>query len=48
MEVWLPRITSRIGQTSTLVYSERLIADEGNRLNVHLAEDGTVRHVDFK
>ena len=23
-------------------------ADVENRLNVHLAEDGTVRHVDFK
>ena len=24
------------------------MADDEDRLNVHLAEDGTVRHVDFK
>lgn len=35
-----------------LMGSGREMADDddvgGNRLNVHLAEDGTVRHVDFK
>lgn len=29
-------------------YSEWKGADDANRLNVHLAEDGTVRQVDFK
>lgn len=48
MGVWLPRISSRIGGFHLNIYGPNEMADHEDRLNVHLAEDGTVRHVDFK
>ncbi len=48
MGVWLHRISRRIGGTPLKDEDGYEMADNGDRLNVHLAEDGTVRHVDFK
>ena len=54
MELWSRRISSRIGERK----SGKELLGGGRwqlkmliwttRMNVHLAEDGTVRHVDFK
>ena len=53
MGVWLRRIITRIGelQVGALLLNEaceREKVDESGRMNVHLAEDGTVSNVDFK
>lgn len=48
MGIWLPTISSRIGERSYGRVGRRVVLMVGGRMNVHLAEDGTVRHVDFK